>query len=284
MKTVSIIIPTLNAGKLLPALFDSISMQNYPDTEVIIYDDARTNDNTTQVITEWKSRLNIKYLKENQLLGQARLDASKSAKGDYLMHIDADMQLKEGLLKECVNLIDEEADAVIIYEEVIGEGFWTKCKALEKQCYKGDDQMESPRFFSKSSYFEVGGHNPKLALSEDRDIAIKYLDSNKKVVRSITGLLHNERKISPIKTFNNKFYWAQTGFEYLNVHPKEAWWQALTLFFRKAYLRNWKLLISHPILTIGMFYLKVMELLGATFGGFGTKIGIVKRRDYKTVK
>lgn len=285
METISIIICTLNAGKLLPDLFSSIQNQSIGtnNIEVIINDDDRTIDSTKDVISNWRNSLNIIYINRNKTLGGARLEGSKIANGKYLMHLDADMQLTKNLLADCIRFMEKENyDALYIKEEVIGEGFWTKCKWLEKRCYWYDTDISSPRFFLKDSYFKVGGHNPKLSLSEDKDIDIKFKERSMHMGWSSECILHNERRISIIKTFKNKFYWSQSGFEYLAERPVAAWKQVLFIFFRKAYFRNWKLLISHPILTIGMYLLKLSELAGAAIGGFGTKLGLLKKIDYKT--
>ena len=280
---VSIVVVTLNASKLLKVLFESIEKQNYKNIEVVINDDLKTVDDTKELISEWQKKFPITYINKNSRLGEGRIEGAKVAKGEYLMHIDADMRLTENLITDCIRIIDEGADAVKINEEVIGEGFWTKCKWLEKKCYFYDEGVTSPRFFKTTAYFEVGGHNPNLALSEDKDIDLKFKD-NKKVMKWTDEIMyHDERRISIIKTYKNKFYWSQTGFEFLKEQPKAAWKQALFVLFRPAYFKSWKLLLRHPLLTIGMYMLKFAELIGATLGGLGTKLGIIKPIKYKTL-
>jgi glycosyltransferase involved in cell wall biosynthesis len=281
-KMISVCIPTLNEGKRLPALLKSLSDQKYKNLEIIVNDSERTTDETKEVLAEWSKVLKIKYINRNFTTGGARLEGAKEATGYYLMFIDADMQVTTDLLTECVSIMESGVDAINIPEEVIGEGFWSKCKWLEKRCYWGDDQVTSPRFMRLETYFEVGGHNPKLQLSEDKDLDIKFKTHNKKFGWSKNFLYHNEGRISIKKTFKSKFYWSQTGFEFLEERPTAAWKQVLFIFFRKAYFKNWKLLLRHPFLTIGMYIMKFAELLGAAIGGFGTKLGFIKKRTYKT--
>ena len=292
---VSVVVPTLNAGKLLPDLFESVLNQSYKKIEVIINDDKRTSDDSRRIVNNFNSRakelvrsgqfseLSFRLIKKNIRLGHGRLMGAKDSRGEFIMHLDADMRLTKDIISECVKLSRAGASAIIIKEEVIGDGFWTKCKWLEKRCYWGDDEMESPRFFSAKEYFDVGGHNPKLACSEDKDIDLRFRDKNKKISRTKGFLFHNERRITLVKTFKNKYFWAQSGFDYLKERPKAAWRQVLFIFFRRAYFRNWKFLATHPILTAGMYMLKSAELAGAVFGGLGTKLGLARAREYKTV-
>jgi len=281
-KLVSIIVTTLNEGKRLEPLFETIKTQTYKNLEVIISDSPKTNDDTKEIIQQWQSNFPITRGLNNMVLGKGRLEGAKLAKGEYLLQIDADMLLSPLLIEECVNLIDNGADAININEEAIGEGYWTRCKWLEKRCYFNNYEISSPRFFSKNAYFEVGGHNPKLALSEDKDIDLKFKKYKKIIKFSKNIINHNEGKISLKKTFKSKFYWSQTGFEYLDTQPVAAWKQVLLMFFRPAYLINFKLLLKYPHLTFGMYILKISELIGVILGGFGTKLGLIKKMNYKT--
>jgi len=281
-KRVSIVIAALNPAELLSAQFRSFLNQKYKDIEIILNLDPRTNDNTLNIVADWKDRLDIKIIYNNSRLGEGRLEGAKAAEGKYLMHLDNDMTITEDLISECINLLNLGNDAININEEVIGAGFWTRCKWLEKRCYFGDWDFSSPRFFRKSTYFEVGGHNPLLSLSEDKDLDLRFKKNSKKITFSRNILFHNERTLSIYKTFKNKYFWSQTGFEYLAAQKVAAWKQVLFIFFRRAYLRNWKLFLTYPHLGFGMFMLKFAELLGVICGGIGTKLNIVRKREYKS--
>lgn len=281
---VSVIIPTLNSKnnlvKLIPTVSEAMKYANM-SYEVIINDDPRSEDQIESIANSYPN-IKIIVLNTNTLLGKGRLEGAKAAKGEYIMHLDSDMKLQPKIIQECLAQINNNAQAVIIPEQAVGESFWAKAKGLEKEIYQGDDFMESPRFFTKESYFEVGGHDPNLALSEDRDIMLKYRNNNKLILRTETPLLHDESSITPVKSFRNKYYWAQSGFDYLQKHPTDASKQFFSVFFRKAYIKNFWKLLFRPHLTFGIFVLKSFEFTGAILGGFGTKLGITKQKKYKT--
>lgn len=281
---VSIVVIALNEGKRLPDLFVSIESQTYKDIEVIINDDPRTTDNTAEIIKEWQTKLKIVHLFKNDKpgkLGHARLEGSKAAQGEFLMHIDADMRLTPELVEDCVRIISEGADGVYINEEVIGEGFWTRTKWLEKRCYFFDEDVCSPRFFRTQSYMEVGGHNPELAFSEDLDIKLKFVENSKKLLWTNKIMFHNEGRLKPLKTLRNKFFWSQTATNFMKLHPSASIKQG-NVFLRPAYIRNWKFLARHPFLTIGMYIMKTCEVIGAVSGLIYTKV-FKKEIAYKTV-
>ena len=48
------------------------------------------------------------------------------------------------------------------------------------------------------------------------------------------------------------------------------------IIFRPAFFRNWRKLLSHPILTIGVFLVKSLETLAGLSGMFSTKFLSVK--------
>jgi glycosyltransferase involved in cell wall biosynthesis len=51
---VSIVVPTYNQGQYLPACLDSIFFQDYPNLEIVVINDASTDD-THQIIEEYKN-------------------------------------------------------------------------------------------------------------------------------------------------------------------------------------------------------------------------------------
>ena len=281
---VSVVVIALNEAKNLNELFDCLYQQTYKNLEVILVDDPRTNDETKSIVKQWQEKLQIRHIYKNDKpgkLGNARLNGAKEAFGEFIFQIDADMRQTPSVIEDCVEQIKNGADGVYINEEVIGEGFWTRVKWLEKKCYFYDEEVCSPRFFNKKSYFDVGGHNPNLAFSEDLDIKLKMQENNKKLAWTDEIMFHNEKKLKLLKSARNKFFWAQSALDFISIHPAASAKQG-NVFLRPAFIRNWKLLISHPLLTLGIFIMKFAEALGALLGIITVKI-FKKNISYKTM-
>ncbi len=286
---ITIIIPTKNAAKHLEVLLPSLALQTYKDFEVIINDDKETTDNTRKVTERFSREMRIYYIRENKSMAQARKGGAKHAKGDYLLHLDADMSLSPRVLEDCITTIKKGYDALVIPEVSYGEGFWSRVKIFERSMYVGDETMESARFVKSSVYKKIGGHNEKMVLSEDKDFDIRVRKAGFKIGRCREVIYHNEGRLSLKKDLQKKFFYGKTAHIFIAENPKHAFRQA-NLIFRLAYFRNWKKLIMNPALTLGMFFMKTLETLAAlwglitTFQVIFTEKTLENLKDYRPMK
>ncbi|MCV9932308.1 glycosyltransferase family 2 protein [Flavobacterium sp. LS1R47] len=92
MDLVSILIPTYNCEKFIDKTIQSVQNQSYPNWEIILVDDAST-DNTVAIIKEFAqadNRIKIIELENNSGNGFARNIALNKANGRYIAFLDAD--------------------------------------------------------------------------------------------------------------------------------------------------------------------------------------------------
>jgi glycosyltransferase involved in cell wall biosynthesis len=118
--TVSIIVPTYNRGRLIARSVKSVLNQTYQDFELIIVDDAST-DNTEEVVSSFNDK-RIRYVrhKENRGEAAARNTGIKAARCDYIAYQDSDDEwLPEKLAKQMKLLEDASPEVGVIYT-----GFW----------------------------------------------------------------------------------------------------------------------------------------------------------------
>lgn len=107
-KVLSIGIAAYNLGKFLPRCLDSLIIPNIDDIEIIIVNNAST-DNTSEIAHYYKQRYNnsviVVDIKENGHYGRAVNAALKVASGKYFKLLDADdSYCLEGLV-ELVNYL-----------------------------------------------------------------------------------------------------------------------------------------------------------------------------------
>ena len=182
-KLVSIVIPTRNSAKILENCLKSIKKQAYPNVEIIIAD-GKSSDNVREIAKKYDCRFFLYNPKIREIFFDAphkiNYGASK-AKGYFMYWLDADMELTKNLIRDAVSACEKGAGAVIIPEDSFGVGIWAAAKQLERRCYWGDDTVESPRFFKKKVWNDVGGlENIKEELKEAVEWPLKYSEVFKK--------------------------------------------------------------------------------------------------------
>jgi len=89
MPRASVIIPTYNRADLVGEAVDSVLVQTYRDFEIIVVDDAST-DNTTEVLARYGGQ--IRYLRRDTNGGcaAARNDAIRASTGEFIAFLDSD--------------------------------------------------------------------------------------------------------------------------------------------------------------------------------------------------
>jgi len=101
---VSVIIPTYNREKLLVTAINSVLNQTFKDFEILVIDDAST-DNTKEVIDNFKNE-RISYYKLDKNSGQcvARNYGIKRARGKYIAFLDSDDRWLPEKLEKQINI------------------------------------------------------------------------------------------------------------------------------------------------------------------------------------
>lgn len=87
--TVSVVIPTYNRAGVIGKSIDSVLAQTYDDVEVVVVDDAST-DETERVVKRYNSDVLYHCFEENQGANAARNRGIELADGAFLAFLDAD--------------------------------------------------------------------------------------------------------------------------------------------------------------------------------------------------
>jgi chlorobactene glucosyltransferase len=108
-KLVSILIPARNEEKNILALLISIHQQDYRDYEVIVLDDD-SSDRTYDICVEFAAiHSAFKVVRGKELTGQwlgknyACYQLAKQARGEFLLFLDADEKVFDGLINSAVH-------------------------------------------------------------------------------------------------------------------------------------------------------------------------------------
>lgn len=259
---VSVVITTKNEEEVISDLLESVKRQTYKNKEIIIVDNASTD--RTKIISR---KFTKKVFDKGPERSSQRNYGVKVAKGEYVLILDADMQLQKNVLKECVGKMfkDESIGALVIPERSFGKGFWTQFKVFEREFYEGEDDIEAARFFRKSLFKKFGGYDKSITGPEDWDLPLRMRKSGVKIGRINSFILHNEKTFSPLRSAKKKFYYASHASVYLKRHPEMVTSQG-NLLFRPVFFKKWRKLLSYPYLAIGMFFVRSIEMVGAGLG------------------
>lgn len=116
MTKVSVCIPAYNQAKYTGIALDSILAQDFDDYEVVISDDAST-DNTPDICKVYEQRdRRIKYYRNDRNCGQWQnyLRCTELAKGEYIKPLHADDKLHPSCLSEMVRALDEHPNVSLV--------------------------------------------------------------------------------------------------------------------------------------------------------------------------
>ncbi len=261
---VSVIVPTYNSANVLEACLQSIAAQSYQNIEIIVVDNSST-DKTKAIAAKYTPHV----LNKNPERSVQRNYGVQQARGEYIAIIDSDMELTPRVIEAAVEgMTDNPAlGEIIIPEESFGQGFWARCKQLERSFYVGVDWMEAARFFKKDVYLQVGGYNENMVSGEDWDLS-QRVARLAPLGRIDAYIMHNEGRLKLGRTLKKKYYYAQKFAAYLqaNTEIEEVGSQTGVLARYKLFFAKPGRLFKNPLVGVGMLFMKTCEL---GVGGFG---------------
>jgi glycosyltransferase involved in cell wall biosynthesis len=133
MKLVSVVIPTFNRSAFIDRAIDSVLAQTYPDIEVIVVDDASSDDTVARVRARSKSNPRVRLIVQGQQAGAqaARNAGIRAANGAWVAFLDSD----DEFLPESVEL-RVEALHQSGCEVVHSECYWLKPGEDERRLFQ----------------------------------------------------------------------------------------------------------------------------------------------------
>lgn len=182
MPTVSAIIPAYNGAiRYLEQAMRSVLSQTFRDLELIVVDDASTDETGRLVLRVHQAR----YIRRAENGGQAaaRNDGVRLAKGEFLAFLDQDDLWEPAFLEETLAIMRANPDAAVAHcdgyqvseqNEILYYDHAMKNLASITQLLRGGhDVATSGSLFRKACFDAVGGYDDRLRVWEDIDLAIR---------------------------------------------------------------------------------------------------------------
>ncbi len=190
MKTVSIVIPNYNNAKYLPKCLDSVLAQDYPLTEIVIYDDCSTDESREilQKYAEKDSRIRLILPTENKGVSVARDTAIRSCTSEYVTTLDSDDFLydHQKISREMDRINASDVPACAFSQTVLTDEDGNVCCDMTLHDLQKDFRFRTVTMrigthvardfcFPLESYKAVGGYVHDMKLFEDWDLSLKLL-------------------------------------------------------------------------------------------------------------
>jgi glycosyltransferase involved in cell wall biosynthesis len=262
---VTVVVPTKDSGRTLERCLRSIRAQEYQEVELIVVDNHST-DQTWEIAC----RLADVALRAGPERSAQRNVGISAAKGEYVLWIDSDMELPPDVISDALATAERSgATAVFIGEATVGEGYWTACRALERQCYVGRDRIESPRLVRREYFERRGGFLTSLAGTEDAELRNRMLADGSVLAHAKAMIVHDEGRLTLSGVIRKRFYYGRGLTILRRAHPGAMSRQAGATL--GALAANWRLLGRRPWLAAGVVTMRAAEAVayfaGAASGG-----------------
>ncbi|SFC11362.1 Glycosyltransferase involved in cell wall bisynthesis [Alkalibacterium subtropicum] len=126
---VSIIVPTYNVERYIEECIDALLAQTYPNTEIIVLDDAST-DATVYLLKQYTEEIILIENEKNEGQGARRNQGLQIAKGKYIYFMDADDWLEKEALEELVSQAEDTHAELVRFN---GTAFYQGDQALIRE-------------------------------------------------------------------------------------------------------------------------------------------------------
>jgi SAM-dependent methyltransferase len=196
----------------------------------------------------------------------ARNFLAAQATGRYMLLLDVDMELDPAVLSECVAVAETRGSEAVIapVHEAPRATFWARCRALEKELILGDEGAECPLFIALSLFWRMGGFDESLDLLDDGSLTANLMTQGVVFDRVSAPIFTREtNRLSEM--FRRKYRRGRFIPAFLQKFPEAPQVRYATRF-AKAYLPHWKLLVKFPFLTVGLAFLKVLDMAALILG------------------
>ena len=265
MILVSVVITTKNEEKHISNCLASIKSQSYPQEKIeVIIVDNNSNDKTKEISLRYTDKV---YNFGPERSAQRNYGV-KQANGKYILYLDADMILSENIISECVNKCEHEGCiALYIPERIIGKGFWVMVRDFERSFYNAT-VIDCVRFVRRDKFLEIYGFDESLTGPEDWDFDRRIKEVGKTDIID-SPIYHNEGKFNLIRYIKKKIYYVRSFDAYIKKWGKNDpivrkqlgfWYRYFGVFIENG---KWRKLLSHFVLTLGMYLLRF--LVGLAF-------------------
>lgn len=259
---VTVVIPTRDAVRHLERCLASIAAQQGDQRVEVVVVDQLSMDGTQEaaarsgaVVLETPRGATYTPPTKSRNLGAAK------ARGEFLLHLDADMTLASDALGRAIASCNSDGHVALTLEEVdVAEGFWAESKALERSAYHGT-RIEGARFVRSDVFRYLGGYDESLGSGEDWDVHARYA-SRGTIGRLKEAVFHHLGAVSFADQVTKKFRYGRSTAAFVAKYDS----QFFATEMLKAYARSWRRFARDPWHAVGFVSLRLAETVAVAAG------------------
>jgi glycosyltransferase involved in cell wall biosynthesis len=189
---VSVLAPNYNYGRFLRRCVDSVLAQTYPSLELVVSDDASTDDSDSILRSYRDHRLVYERQAKNHgmIPNWERCAALSTAESEYMLLLGSDDSLKPTMLAECVKVLDSDPSIAFCHtgtEFVSDDNKLVAVTNAFQRSYvvdglsriepflRGKRVVQSSGVFRRSAWLELGGWSHDYFICMDLDLWFRML-------------------------------------------------------------------------------------------------------------
>jgi glycosyltransferase involved in cell wall biosynthesis len=175
---ISIVTPTLNRARFLPAAFASVAAQEYPEVEHFVVDGMST-DGTVELLAQHPA---LRVIREpDSGLWDALNKGIRAATGEIVGHLNSDDEYAPGTFRAVAEAFaDPRVEAVSGGAEILEAGGKVRHRFVQLREIELTFEnvtmgalIPNARFFRRSFYERVGLYDPRYRVAADREFLFR---------------------------------------------------------------------------------------------------------------
>ncbi|PLX79531.1 MAG: glycosyltransferase family 2 protein [Desulfuromonas sp.] len=183
---VSVVIPCYNHGHFIVDTIESVRAQAYPNIEIIVVNDGSSDPETIGVFKTLPEDICL-IEQPNKGLASARNRGIETAKGEYILPLDADDRISAEFIQRTVEVMEADRDVGIVYglTQLFGakSGLWPQ-PAYSMPDMLFENMIVATALYRKSDWERIGGYRPEMRYAwEDWDFWLALVALGVRVVR-----------------------------------------------------------------------------------------------------
>lgn len=257
---VSVIVPTRNNLRTIRACLESVLSQDYADIELLVVDNSST-DGTAEVAQDLAHKFFTAGPERSAQRNRGILESS----GEWILWLDSDMILPANAVSLAVDTARQQGViGVALPERTIGTGFWTACRALERECYLNAPWLHNPRLLNRDFMLKDGAFDEGMSGPEDTDLRLSMRAAGLPIALADIIIDHDEGHLTLKEIMEKRYYYGLSIPVLQQEHDGAIGTQRSEVL--KAYTQNWKHLIRKPGHALGMVFMRALEAIGYLVG------------------